>query len=70
MHAAYAAAYDTTVATVALLAFAREHDWGYDAELVDGGIRVGCEVRLADGSWSREYSVLADMRSLRLWAGY
>lgn len=53
-----------------LLTFARLHDWGYDAQLVDGGIRVGCEVRHADDSWTREYSVLADMRSLRLWAGY
>lgn len=53
-----------------LLTFARFHDWGYDAQLVDGGIRVGCEVCHADGSWDREYTVCADMRSLRLWAGY
>lgn len=53
-----------------LLAFARLHDWGHDAELVDGGIRVGCDVLAADGSWTREYSVIADMRALRLWAGY
>ena len=53
-----------------LLDFARSHDWGFDAELVDGGIRVGCEVRRADGTWTREHTVCADMCSLRLWAGY
>lgn len=53
-----------------LLTFAQAHDWGHDAELVDGGIRVGTEVRRADGTWTREYTVCADMRSLRLWAGY
>jgi hypothetical protein len=53
-----------------LLSFARLHAWGFDAEIVDGGVRVGCEVHRADGTWSREYSVCADMRSLRLWAGY
>lgn len=53
-----------------LLAFARLHDWGHDAVLVDGGIRVGCEVLRADGTWAREYTVCVDMRSLRLWAGY
>lgn len=55
---------------ISLLAFARLHDWGYDAELVPGGILVGCDVRHADGTWTREYSVHSDMRSLRLWAGY
>lgn len=55
---------------VQLLSFARLHDWGYDAALVDGGIRVGCEVRHADGTWSREYTVCADLQSLRCWAGY
>ena len=54
----------------ALLAFARQHGCGFAAQLVDGGIRVGYEVRRADGSWAREYSVQPDMRSLRLWAGY
>lgn len=54
----------------ALLEFARLHDWGYDAELVPGGIRVGGDVRHPDGSWTREYSEFADMRSLRDWAGY
>lgn len=54
----------------ALLAFARLHDWGFDAELVSDGVRVGCEVRHADGSWTREFTVLPDLRALRRWAGY
>jgi hypothetical protein len=53
-----------------LLRFARLHDWGFDAELVDGGIRVGVEALMPDGTWVREYSVVADMRALRDWAGY
>jgi hypothetical protein len=70
MSNAYATPYDAAYADVALLAFSRQHDCGYDAHLVDGGIRVGTEVRHADGSWTREHTVCADMRSLRLWAGY
>lgn len=53
-----------------LLQFARSHDWGYDAEVVADGLRVGCEVRETDGTWTREYSVVRDMRELRTWAGY
>lgn len=53
-----------------LLRFARLHDWGYDAAIVAGGIKVGVEVHHADGTWTREYSVLPNMAALRAWAGY
>ncbi len=53
-----------------MLPFARRHDWGYDAMIVDGGVRVGCEVRHADGIWVREHAVVTSMRELLAWAGY
>lgn len=53
-----------------MLAFARLHDWGFDAEIVEGGLRVGVEVQYADGRWAREFTVVRTMRELRDWAGY
>lgn len=53
-----------------MLNWARLHDWGYDAEIVDGGLKVGCDLRYPDGRVSREFKVVSNMAELRNWAGY
>lgn len=56
-----------------MLAFARRHDWGYDAEISPTtacALRVGCDVIRRDGSRFREFSTVRSMRQLRSWAGY
>ncbi len=54
-----------------MLGFARRHDWGYDALLVQDGIRVGEDVRYpGNGQLVREYSTIRNMAQLRRWAGY
>jgi hypothetical protein len=62
----------STQAVMAMLAFALSHDWGHDAEVMPSGttLRVGCEVKLANGQWVREYSAIKTMQDLRDWAGY
>lgn len=54
-----------------LIAFAKMHDWGYDAQANDdGSVTVGCECHLASGDWVREFKTVRTMRELRNLAGY
>lgn len=53
-----------------MLAFAQRHDWGQDAQIIDGGVRVGCDVVEQDGRVWREFAVIDCMSDLRDWAGY